>query len=198
MIADYLKEIVQGGNCNTIKAQLPDNMPLWGKVRITHGGDSIRSKMASSKKHLERNTSFIRVSLVLILQRCRLIGNDVLQFKLIVFDAPKVLYGRLEKIIECQLPDKPSFGIFRGKLRLLAHITPCKTDGKDATRELTFYREETAPIITDLATVTAVVGRARTARTLNTQHWGIIDRSGPSARPTFEEQDGDKSDEEDD
>jgi hypothetical protein len=98
-----------------------------------------------------------------------------------------VLYGRVEKIIECQLPDDPAFGAFRGKLRLLAHITPCKTDGKDATLELTSYRTQTAPIITDLATIRAIVGRVQTTGGHETQrHWGIIDRSTASARATFE------------
>lgn len=107
---------------------------------------------------------------------------------------PKILYGRLEKVIECQLPDDRAFGIFRGKLRLLAHIIPCKTDGKDATKELTYYHTETAPIITDLATVKAVVGRAKTSKTMNTYHWGIVDRSTGLARPTFEEGSEDESD----
>jgi hypothetical protein len=121
-----------------------------------------------------------------------------IQFELIVFDEPKVLYGRVEKVIECQLPDDPTFGVFRGKLRLLAHITPCKTDGKDATQELTFYRTETAPIITDLATIRAVIGRVQTTGGPSTQqHWGIIDRSSALTRTTFEEGDS-LSDEDDD
>jgi hypothetical protein len=40
MIVDYLREVTPG-NQNTIKARLPDNMPLWGKFRITNGGDNI-------------------------------------------------------------------------------------------------------------------------------------------------------------
>jgi hypothetical protein len=60
MIADYLREIVPA-NRNTIKARLPENMPLWGKFRIAHGGDSVRTTMASSKKRTERNMSFVRV-----------------------------------------------------------------------------------------------------------------------------------------
>lgn len=64
MILDYFREVVKG-NRNTIKARLPDNMPLWGKVRISHGGDSIRSTMATSKKRSERNMSFVRVSYIL-------------------------------------------------------------------------------------------------------------------------------------
>src|ERR1700733_1918694 len=60
MIIDYLREIVPASR-KAIKARLPENMPLWGKFRMAHGGDSIRSTMASSKKRVERNMSFVRV-----------------------------------------------------------------------------------------------------------------------------------------
>lgn len=107
-----------------------------------------------------------------------------------VHNRPKVMYGRVEKVIECQLPNSQIFGDFRGRLRLLALITPCKTDGRDATKELTFYETETAPIITDLATVRSVVGRVKTTLRPSTvrHHWSIIDRSTALARATFEEQ----------
>ena len=118
------------------------------------------------------------------------------QFELIVFDRPKVMYGKVEKILQCQLPNNKIFGAFRGKLRLLAHITPCKTDGKDATQELTFYHTETAPIITDLATIRAVVGRVQTTGgPTSWKQWGIIDRSTALARTSFE--DGELSDDDD-
>jgi hypothetical protein len=105
----------------------------------------------------------------------------------------------MEKIIECQLPDDSVFGDFRGKLRLLAHITPCKTDGKDATQELTFYRTNTAPIITDLATIRAVIGRVPTKGGPSTQrHWGIIDRSNTLAKTNFDDEEEQSSDEDED
>jgi hypothetical protein len=111
------------------------------------------------------------------------------QFELIVFNNLKVLYGRVEKVIECQLPDDTAFGAFRGKLRLFAHITPCKTDGKDASKELTFYDMETASIITDLTTVRAVVGRVETTGgPSGRKQWGIIDRSTALVRTSFEEE----------
>jgi hypothetical protein len=84
------------------------------------------------------------------------------QFELVVFDKPKVLYGQVKNVIECQLPDSPVFRVLRGKLCLLAHITPYKTDGKDAMQELTDYCMETAPIMTDLGTICAVIGHVRT------------------------------------
>ena len=60
MIIDYLREIVPG-SWKAIRAHLPENMPLWGKFRIAHGGDIIRTTIASSKKRFERNMSFVRV-----------------------------------------------------------------------------------------------------------------------------------------
>jgi hypothetical protein len=60
MIVDYLREIVPGSR-KLIQTHLPQNMPLWGKFRIANGGDSIRTTMASSKKRIERNMSFVRV-----------------------------------------------------------------------------------------------------------------------------------------
>jgi hypothetical protein len=87
------------------------------------------------------------------------------------------------------LSDDAVFGAFRGKLRLFAHITPCKTDGKDASQELTFYDTETAPIITDLTTVRAVVGRVETTGgPSGRKQWGIIDQSTALVRTSFEEE----------
>jgi hypothetical protein len=111
------------------------------------------------------------------------------QFELIVFNSPKVLYGRVEKVIEGQLPDDAAFGAFRGKLRLFAHITLCKTDGKDASKELTFYDMETASIITDLTTICAMVGCVETTGgPSGRKQWGIIDRSTALVRTSFEEE----------
>jgi hypothetical protein len=88
------------------------------------------------------------------------------------------------------VPNDPVFGVFRGKLHLFAYITPCKTDGKDASQELTFYHTETAPIITDLTTIRAMVGRIQTTGGMtNRKQWGIIDRSTALVRTAFEHKD---------
>lgn len=66
--------------------------------------------------------------------------------------------------------------------QLLAVITPCKTDGKDATTDtVTEYTKFQETIITDLQSVQCVVGRVRRG----TKTWGIIDRSTDEARPVF-------------
>ena len=59
-------------------------------------------------------------------------------------------------------------------------ITPCKTDGKDATKVVTEYTVSTATIVTDLQAVQCVIGRVQRQKT-----WGIIDRSMDEARPEF-------------
>lgn len=69
----------------------------------------------------------------------------------------------------------------KGKRVLLAVITPCKTDGKDATKLLTEYSRLQECIVTDLQAIQCVVGRVRRG----TKTWGIIDRSTDEARPEF-------------
>jgi hypothetical protein len=72
------------------------------------------------------------------------------------------------------------WGEMKGKRQLLAVITPCKTDGKDATKPVTEYTMFHKTIVTDLQSVQCVVGRVRRRNT-----WGIIDRSMDEARPEF-------------
>jgi hypothetical protein len=100
MITDYLREITQA-NRRTIMARLPENMPLWGKFRVAQGGDKVRCAMATSKKRSERNMSFVRVSNITFIEAEYYLFTIICgQFELIVFGQLKVLYGRVEKIIE--------------------------------------------------------------------------------------------------
>ena len=82
--------------------------------------------------------------------------------------------------MEYEIPDSRFWGNLRGKTRLLAVITPCVTNGKDATKQLTMYNDTTTQIVTDLQAVECVVGRV-----LTRNGWGIIDRSGDSSRTEF-------------
>ncbi|KAJ7457314.1 hypothetical protein FB451DRAFT_1142567 [Mycena latifolia] len=143
---------------------LPQIMPSWGKVRIVDG-DSIRSHSAAGKgTSPERNSSYIRVS------------NTISSTTWVT----QLFYGRLEQILVCALPKDHIFGGFSGKTRLLAVITPCSTAGKDATKEIVAYNRIAAMIVTDVQTVSAVVGRIRTR-----EQWTIVDRSGGLVKPEF-------------
>ena len=92
----------------------------------------------------------------------------------------RIFYGRLDIILECDIPDKRFWGMLRGKKVLLAILKPCSTNGKDATQEVVTYTETTTEIVTDLRAVACVVGRIQTR-----DRWSIIDRSGDLVRTEF-------------
>ena len=91
-----------------------------------------------------------------------------------------IFYGRLERILQYDVPDTKFWGIFRGETRLFAVITPCITNGRDATKHVTVYTDTTTQIVTDLQAVQCVVGRVQTRN-----RWGIVDRSGDFSRTEF-------------
>jgi len=120
-----------------------------------------------------------------------------LQYEVNVIDAKgdtirTIFYGRLERILDFDVPDNACFGTFRGTRRLLAVITPCVTNGKDATNQLTGYTRTTTEIVTDLQAIEAVVGRVYSRKT-----WWIVDRTDGMARVVFAtgEEDGDEEEE---
>jgi hypothetical protein len=79
------------------------------------------------------------------------------------------------------LPKKKSWDkALRGKVLLLAVITPCVTRGQDATKVVVKYSRTTTDVVTDLQAVECVVGRA-----FSRKGWGIIDRSGDFSRTEF-------------
>ena len=93
----------------------------------------------------------------------------------------EIFYGKLEVILEFKIPDEAFWGWdLRGSIALLAVITPCVTMGKDAAKVTTTYQHTTTQVVTDLRTVSSVIGRVRTRN-----RWGIIDRSEDSSRTEF-------------
>ena len=93
----------------------------------------------------------------------------------------EIFYGKLELILEFDIPDESFWGTdLQGTTVLLAAITPCITMGKDAAKEMTTYQLTTMQVITDLRTINAVFRRVRTRN-----RWGIIDRSEDSSRTEF-------------
>jgi len=93
----------------------------------------------------------------------------------------EIFYGQLDLILEFNVPNHNFWGPeFRGKTVLLAVITPCITLGKDATKEVTTYMQTTTQVVTDLCTISSVIGRVWTRN-----RWGIVDRSEESSRTEF-------------
>jgi hypothetical protein len=92
-----------------------------------------------------------------------------------------VNYGEVQMFLVCQLPKKKIFKDFQGQTFILAIITPCKTDGKDARLGITSYKEQHKRVAIDVRTIQAVVGRVYSRK-----RWWIIDRFD-AAIPTFDE-----------
>lgn len=71
---------------------------------------------------------------------------------------------------------------------VLALVTPCRTDGNNATETLTGYPDgpagKDAPRFVDLNSVECTVGRIRSRN-----GWFIIDRSAGLARTSFVDED---------
>jgi hypothetical protein len=181
MIAGYFQEVL-GGSKSVFKAALPCSMPKWGKVKIDHGGDSIRTTFASHNPDKERNMSFVRV--------CRMNLYFIhisyyLQYEVAVSKANDefariIFYGELLCILECKLDKKHVWKSFRNQTRLLAIIRPCVTRNQDATKTLVEYQNYSATIATDLQSVQCVIGRVPRGK-----KWGIVDRSNDQARTVF-------------
>jgi len=93
--------------------------------------------------------------------------------------------------VVCELPTDPFLDELSGTTWLLALVTPCNTQGRDAIREHTTYSTQATSIITDVRSIRAVVGRVH-SRT----EWAIIDRSPASSHAAFAVDDIDDSDDE--
>jgi len=102
----------------------------------------------------------------------------VLQFEVIYALTDKsqpintIGYGQLDKILVCEVDHNNVYKDLRAKTLILALITPCKTDGNDASESIVGYKEFAAPVIMDIRSIKAVVGRVQTRGEIF-----IIDRS---------------------
>ncbi|KAJ7608962.1 hypothetical protein DFH06DRAFT_1017386 [Mycena polygramma] len=177
LVAKYFSEFL-GKKPSDLVALLPEIMPSYGKVRIVDG-DSIRSASACGDgSRAERNMSFIRYEI-----QMRRTQSDIWK--------AQICYGRLERILVCNLPKNRILGSIAGKKRLLAVVTPCKhTQGKDGSKEITRDRGMGTSIIIDLQSVVAVIARIQSGGS-----WAIVDRTGGFIRPEFIPDDQDGEDE---
>ncbi|KAG2121441.1 hypothetical protein DEU56DRAFT_746663, partial [Suillus clintonianus] len=164
VIATYFHQIL-GRRQDQIQAQLPVLMPLCGKARICYRGDTIRTVFAIRRlTQSYRDNTFYEI-------QYNDTGNRVVNV---------ISYGRLEKIILCNLDDKAIWGSHRNSLHILAVIAPCDTDGCDASQTVVEYKQFLPIIVSDVRNIKAAVGRVNTRG-----RWGIIDRTINAACASF-------------
>ncbi|KAJ6451862.1 hypothetical protein C8R47DRAFT_998294, partial [Mycena vitilis] len=162
-IASYFSAVL-GKLVRDIVPQLPETMPRWGKVRIVDGDHICCAWIGQKFSEEGRDMTFIRV-------------NPVNSGKWV----SAIRYGQLDQILVCKLPSNRKFwGKLTGHVRLLAVITPYSTGGKDAAVDIVSHRKALAPLVLDLQSVVAVVGRLETRG-----KWYLVDRTGGMVRPEF-------------
>ncbi|KAG2031482.1 hypothetical protein BDR03DRAFT_875816, partial [Suillus americanus] len=71
-------------------------------------------------------------------------------------------YGQLDKILICEIGEHKIYRFLCNTMLILALITPCNTDGTDASISLVGYIEFVAPVVTDVQNIKAVVGQVQT------------------------------------
>jgi hypothetical protein len=59
-------------------------------------------------------------------------------------------YGRLDKILVCELSHHQIYRSLHNKVLILALIVPCKTNGQDASISIVGYKQMMAPVVTDI------------------------------------------------
>jgi hypothetical protein len=92
-------------------------------------------------------------------------------------DKQIVCYGQVQSYIYITLPAEPRLKTDRDSSALLALVTLCKTNGKDASLAPVWYQEMEKVRAFDIATIDCVVGRIKVDN-----RWGIIDRTLGSQR----------------
>ncbi|KAG2039923.1 hypothetical protein BDR03DRAFT_1035314 [Suillus americanus] len=149
-IGVYLFRVL-GGRRDDLALHLPAVMPLWGKMRIIGGGDSIRTRYAlrrmSNAKY--RDNSFVRFEVSY---------SDVGESR----PVDVIGYGQLDNILICEIGKHKIYRFLCNTMLILALITPCNTNGTDASISLVGYKEFVAPVVTDVQNIKAVVGRVQT------------------------------------
>jgi hypothetical protein len=87
-------------------------------------------------------------------------------------DKRSVNYGQVQSYTYVTLPAMPCLKTDRDSTAILALITLCKTNGKDASLEPVWYQDMGTVRVFDIAMIDCVVGRVKLGN-----RWGIVDRS---------------------
>jgi hypothetical protein len=173
-----------------ISALLPQVIPRWGKVQVKDG-DIIRATAPASKRGDDaRNCSFIRVSLFALPVPAAQLVQFIRQVWGVDDDGdqgwvPYTVYGRLEQILEVNLPANGALGKFASSKQLIVLVTPLDVPlGSDAATDIVTYRKLKATIAVDLMAVVAVIGQfASNGRRV------VIDRTGGFIKPEIVQED---------
>lgn len=105
--------------------------------------------------------------------------DDPVEFKHVI------CYGQLHYLIDFRMPELV-FGKKKHapKHHILGFVTPCRTEGKDATKDLVVYHNGPQGLhpqrFINISSIECAVGRVKSR-----SKWWIVDRSNGLARTSF-------------
>ncbi|KAF8325103.1 uncharacterized protein EI90DRAFT_2933090 [Cantharellus anzutake] len=150
LVAAYLTTVFNI-RISTAKRVIPETFTAWGKVRIANGGDCIRVKSAQDL-YADRSQDASFVCYEVLADRNAFSKFSATDFVRIIH------YGTLEMILEIIIPPNPSLRTMEPRRFILALVSDCKTDGKDAAKDIVTFTKIGPCAIVDLAAICAVVG----------------------------------------
>ncbi|KAG8929626.1 hypothetical protein FRC01_004015 [Tulasnella sp. 417] len=165
-----------------IASVTPKTMMRWGKVWRLDRSEKIHGSVAMRDNN--RDSSYIRYEA--LIDRNMHLVNEPIEFRRII------CYGQLHYLIDFWMPGVIINGTYHAsKHHILGFVTPCKTEGKDATSELVLYPNGPSGLqpqrFISLSSIECAVGRVKSR-----DRWWIVDRSDGLARTSFmDEEDSD-------
>ncbi|KAF8599003.1 hypothetical protein BDV93DRAFT_560783 [Ceratobasidium sp. AG-I] len=188
-ITKFLGPMFPGRSAAQLKSMVRrDSLVRYGSVRIAGSGDKMRTFNPKYDNPVARDNTYVRYTLFPYANAAFRHRPDVPQ--------REIQYGQLTDIFKVNISDPDGSSsdsddtmsddsnttTHSDKFLLLARLLPCDTQGRDATHhdEIVRYDNTLTPIMVDLRTIEAVIGRIERAN-----GWVIVDRSGSAARTTF-------------
>ena len=146
----------------SIAKYLPNQVKQWGKMWFKGDAECIRSHWAHEVvKEIYHDASFARLDLVIDKYKANP-GQPA-------HDKQIMCYSQVQSFIYVTLPAERHLKTDCDSTAILALVTLCKTDGKDASLMPVWYQEMEIAWAFNIATIDCVVGRIKIG-----DHWGII------------------------
>lgn len=161
-----------------------DEIEQWGKIRRLGEGDTMIASSLASKYDGKRDSTYIRVCLVISAPALH-ITHKIYQYDLLVdknahrrradpdYEA-RSFFGQLTNLFVLNIPDAiPELGLTEGRAIILAAVHSCKIEGKNQIR-MPFYTGLGRTEVIDAGSIICSVARFQSD---SEKQWFIVDRS---------------------
>ncbi|GBE87125.1 hypothetical protein SCP_1003720 [Sparassis crispa] len=147
---------------------LPEQIKLWGKVRILPDGDTIHAAALSKPREDRCDATYVRYEVLVDKNarfHCRRVALEIHTF-----------YGQLQHIFAVRLAPSQPLQLTKPTTLILATIKSCRIERSHNTLDIHFFSDTGAVDVIDISCIQCVIGRVPDG-----DHWAIIDHSGSLA-----------------